>query len=273
MKIVYTINELLAFKKELIGTIGLVPTMGALHNGHLSLIRKAKEQNDAVIVSIFVNPAQFGPNEDFNAYPRKKEADLKICKLCDVDIVFMPDASQIYNEIEPTIQAPASLAYILEGQMRPGHFDGVLRVVLKLLNLTMPTKAYFGKKDAQQLFLIENMVKTLFLPVEIVPMNIIREDDGLAISSRNIYLSHEERNKALLISLALKNASQAIMKGERDARVLEDIMSKTLCGLDVEYTKVLSRDFYSKDVVIIGETILLIAARVGKTRLIDNLWI
>ncbi|MDR1614029.1 MAG: pantoate--beta-alanine ligase [Campylobacteraceae bacterium] len=273
MKIVSTIKELKAIREELKGSVGFVPTMGAMHNGHLSLIRQARIQNDTVIVSIFVNPTQFLPNEDYKNYPRREEADLKICTLAGVDILFMPTADEIYTKIEPEILAPKNLSYILEGSSRPGHFDGVLRVVLKLFNLTRPTNAYFGKKDAQQLYLVQNMVKTLFLNVNIVPCDIVRESDGLALSSRNIYMNEKERVQSLSLSIALKNASQAIMKGERDTKKIELIMLESLKDLRVDYAKALSRDFEIKEQITIKDTILLIAAFVGKTRLIDNLWI
>ncbi|MDR3346902.1 MAG: pantoate--beta-alanine ligase [Campylobacteraceae bacterium] len=273
MRTISSTKELIAARSELKGSVGLVPTMGALHNGHLSLIKQARMQNDNVIVSIFVNPKQFLPKEDYERYPRREEADQKICTLSGVDIVFMPQSDDIYTQIEPEILAPKNLAYILEGESRPGHFDGVLRVVLKLFNLVRPTNAYFGKKDAQQLYLIQNMVKTLFLSVNIVPCDIVREADGLAMSSRNGYLTQSEKEQALALSIALKNASQAIMKGERDANKVELIMLEALKDLKVDYAKVLSRDFDPRETIVIKETILLIAAFVGKIRLIDNLWI
>jgi pantoate--beta-alanine ligase len=273
MKIVSTAKELVSARAELKGSVGFAPTMGALHNGHLSLIRQARIQNDSVIVSIFVNPTQFLPNEDFENYPRREEADLKICTLAGVDILFMPKAEDIYFDVEPKITAPRNLSYILEGESRPGHFDGVLGIVMKLFNLTRPTNAYFGKKDAQQLYLIQNMVKTFFLNINIVPCDIVREADGLAMSSRNVYLSDSEKERALSLGIALKNASQAIMKGERDAKKIEAIMAEALKDLRVDYAKVLSRDFAEREQIIVKDTLLLIAAFVGKTRLIDNLWI
>jgi pantoate--beta-alanine ligase len=273
MKIVSTVKELKTLRESLKGSVGFVPTMGAMHNGHLSLIRQARMQNDAVIVSIFVNPAQFLPNEDYEKYPRREEADLKICTLAGVDILFTPTVEEMYTPNEPEISAPKNLAYILEGSSRPGHFDGVLRVLLKLFNLTRPTNAYLGKKDAQQLYLVQNMVKTLFLNTNIVPCDIVRDTDGLALSSRNIYLSEKERAQALSLSIALKNASQAIMKGERGAKRIELIMLESLKDLEVDYAKALSRDFEVKETITVKDTILLIAAFVGKTRLIDNLWI
>ena len=273
MKILKTIQELQLARKELQGSVGLVPTMGALHRGHLSLIQQSVLENDHTIVSIFVNPTQFLEGEDFDKYPKKEEADLKICELAGVQIVFMPDISQMYTPFEPTILAPSSKAYILEGLARPGHFDGVLRVVLKLFHLTQPHRAYFGKKDAQQLYLIQNMVKSLFMDIIITPCEIIREDDGLALSSRNVYLSPKEREEALLISKSLKVATRLIMAGERDIETIQHAMHQTLLPLNTEYVQILNRDFDTISHLEIGNSLILVCAKVGTTRLIDNLWI
>jgi pantoate--beta-alanine ligase len=273
MKIFYNAKELKEYTSSLSGTVGFVPTMGALHTGHLSLINRSKEENDFTIVSIFVNPTQFLANEDLDKYPRRVEADKKICQLAKVDILFMPETKDIYATTEPSILAPSQKAYILEGFKRPGHFDGVLRVVLKLLNITSPTKAYFGKKDAQQLYLVQNMVKSLFLHVEVVPCEIVREDDGLALSSRNVYLNTKERFEALSISKALKIASRAMMKGEFKSSKLKKLMYETMQNLHVEYVEIVDRDFNKIDRVTLKNSIILIAAKVGKIRLIDNIWI
>lgn len=273
MKIVHTLSELIAARAELQGSVGLVPTMGALHNGHLSLLQQSTAQNDHTIVSIFVNPTQFLPGEDLDKYPRKPEADIKICELAGVDVLFMPRPEEMYATIEPTIHAPSSKAYILEGLARPGHFDGVLRVVLKLFNLTKPTRAYFGKKDAQQLYLIQNMITCLFLDITIVPCEIIREDDGLALSSRNAYLNPEERREALKLCESLKCATYLVMKGERDISVIQAAMLQALKPLHVEYAVILNRDFDTIPTLHIGHSIILVCAKVGTTRLIDNLWI
>ncbi len=273
MKIFSDIYELIEYRKTLTGDVGFVPTMGALHKGHLSLIQNSVKSNDITIVSIFINPTQFLEGEDLDKYPRKLEADIKICELAGVDILFTPKSEEIYSEIEPKILADEKKSYILEGYNRPSHFDGVLRVVLKLLNITKPTNAYFGKKDAQQLYLIENMVKTLFLDTKIVPCEIIREDDGLALSSRNIYLSKEERKEALKLSKALKTASKEIIKKERDSSKLKDIMLKILEPLKVEYVEIVDRDFNLLDTIELKNSIILVAAKVGNTRLIDNIWI
>ena len=273
MKILRTIDELKTFRASLNGTVGLVPTMGALHNGHISLIQKSCHENEHTIVSLFVNPTQFLEGEDFESYPKKAEADIKICELCGVEALFMPTPTTMYSALEPSIIAPASKSYILEGLARPGHFDGVLRVVLKLFHLSKPHRAYFGKKDAQQLYLIQNMVQTLFLDIQIIPCEIVREDDGLALSSRNVYLSLEQRNEALLISKSLKMATRAIIAGTRDIAAIKQEMLLTLKPLHVEYVEILRRDFDTIETIDLANTIILVCAKVGTTRLIDNLWI
>ena len=273
MQIIRDVKGLQAVRKGLQGSVGFVPTMGALHRGHLSLIQKARAENDHVIVSIFVNPTQFLPGEDLDKYPRREEADRKICELAGVDILFMPDVSTMYHKDEVKLKAPAYLGYILEGHRRPGHFDGVVQVVMKLFNLTQPTRAYFGKKDAQQLRILQKMAEDFFLPLEIVPVDTVREDDGLALSSRNLYLSDEERQKALSISKSLKRASQLIMAGELDAETIKQEMMEIMQAIDVEYVVSVDRDFHPLEKVQIKNTIILVAARVGQTRLIDNLWI
>jgi len=274
MVIVRTIEELQKAKKTLSGSIGFVPTMGALHKGHLSLIQKAKEENDHLIVSIFVNPTQFLEGEDLDAYPRKEEADTKICKIAGVDILFMPTIDAMYENDELSIGAPAVRGYILEGEKRPGHFDGMLQVVMKLLNLSGATNAYFGKKDAQQLALIRQMVKNYFMDVTIVPCDIIRDDNGLALSSRNVYLSDEEKRKALCLVNSLKRASYMVISGERDVEVIKKAMLEVLKEADsVEYVAIVDREFNALESIEIGNTIILVAAWVGKPRLIDNLWI
>ncbi len=267
-------EELINFRKSLKGSVGFVPTMGALHAGHLSLIKRSVAENDHTIVSIFVNPTQFLEGEDLDKYPRKMEADMKLCSLAGVDILFTPTPNDIYpNKDEVLISAPKVKGYILEGYHRPGHFDGVLRVVLKLFNITSPTKAYFGKKDAQQLYLIEKMVKDLFLDIEIIPCELIREDNGLAMSSRNAYLSPAERNKALLLSKSLKRASNMITAGERDANKIKEYMMEILKEIKLDYVEIVDRDFNKIDEIKIGDTIILVAGYVGSTRLIDNIWI
>jgi pantoate--beta-alanine ligase len=274
MVIARTVSQLQEAQKELTGTVGFVPTMGALHTGHLSLIRRAREENEHLVVSIFVNPTQFLEGEDLESYPRKEAADSRLCELSGVDILFMPTVDQIYEEDELCIGAPARRGYILEGEMRPGHFDGMLQVVMKLLNLTRASKAYFGKKDAQQLVLVTQMVRSYFLPCEIVPCEIVRDEQGLALSSRNAYLSPEEKVRALSLSRSLKRAGKKVMSGERDALAIIGEMKRVLQEVDhIEYIAVVSRDFKPLERVEIDHTIILVAAQVGSTRLIDNLWI
>ncbi len=275
---VYSIEELFIETKKLKGSIGFVPTMGALHEGHLSLIRQARAENETVIVSIFVNPTQFLEGEDLDKYPRKEKADSKICELAGVDILFMPTIDMMYEQDELAITAPAIRGFILEGRSRAGHFDGMLQVVMKLLNLIGYNKpssfrAYFGKKDAQQLVLIEQMVRNYFINVEIVPCDIVRDSDGLALSSRNIYLSKEERIRALTLSRSLKNATEMIIQKEFNVDTIKKIMIDSLCDIEVEYVAIVNRKFQSIDKIEIGNTIILVAGRVGKTHLIDNLWL
>ncbi|MBU3013324.1 pantoate--beta-alanine ligase [Poseidonibacter lekithochrous] len=272
MQILRTIEELQNIRKTISTNVGFVPTMGALHDGHISLIKKARTENEIVIVSIFVNPTQFLPGEDLDAYPRKDEADKKICELCKVDYLFMPEISTMYSKEEVLIKAP-NKSYILEGLARPGHFDGVLQVVLKLFGITQPTNAYFGKKDAQQLSLILQMVKNLFLPINIIPCEIVREKDGLALSSRNIYLSSEQRKDALLISKSLYSAGALIAKGELNATIVKNKILEIMRPLEIEYVAIVDREFNEIDTIELKNTIILVVARFEKTRLLDNIWI
>ncbi|MEY3001655.1 MAG: pantoate--beta-alanine ligase [Pseudomonadota bacterium] len=274
MQIVRSVEALQEAKKTFSGSIGFVPTMGALHKGHLSLIQQAKKENEHLIVSIFVNPTQFLAGEDLESYPRKEQADTKICELAGVDILFMPTIEAMYEQDELSIGAPAIRGYILEGQKRPGHFDGMLQVVMKLLNLSGATRAYFGKKDAQQLALITQMVKNYFMDVQIIPCEIVRDENGLALSSRNIYLNTEEKIRALILSRALKKATQMVIKGERSVEIIKAQMEAVLKEADsIEYVAIVDRVFRALDTVQIGNTMILVAVRVGGVRLIDNVWI
>lgn len=273
MKIVYTVEALQEARESLKQSVGFVPTMGALHAGHLSLIQKSVNENSHTIVSIFVNPTQFLEGEDLSKYPRREEKDLDICKRAGVDIVFMPKDKTMYFEDEPLIKAPPKKGYILEGACRAGHFDGVLRVVLKLFNLTNPTNAYFGKKDAQQLYLIQNMVRSFFMPTTIVPCEIVRENDGLALSSRNIYLSEKEREEALKLSLSLKKVSELILQKQFNSQELKAKMLEILYPLRIDYVEIINREFEPLEEVELKNSIVLVAAYVGTTRLIDNMWI
>ena len=273
MKTVRTPEALKEALKSHSGSIGFVPTMGALHSGHRTLIEEARAHNDIVVVSIFVNPTQFLEGEDLGSYPRREAADHKVCELSGVDYLFYPEADVIYGDDEIALKAPDVRGFILEGASRPGHFDGMLTVVMKLLNMVAPTRAYFGKKDAQQLLLIEQMVRNFFMDVEIVPVNTVREDDGLALSSRNVYLSSEERTEALKLSHSLKRAGKMVMQGDYDVENIKTQMLEKLQPLKVEYVAIVDREFRRVDKIQKDNTLILVAARVGTTRLIDNLWI
>jgi len=269
------IDKIKELKKELKRnslTVGFIPTMGSLHDGHISLIKKAREENDIVVVSIFVNPTQFLIGEDLDKYPRKDEADKKICELCNVDYLFMPNINTMYDDDEVLIKAPNLSSFILEGEKRPGHFDGVLQIVLKLINIVNPTNAYFGKKDAQQLSLIEQMVKNLYLDVNIIACDIIRESDGLAYSSRNVYLSSNERTESLKISQSIKLAAKMIGTGEMNVSVVIEKMKTVLSSnlIEIEYIVITNRQFKSIEKIDIHNSIVLVAVKIGKTRLIDN---
>jgi len=271
MKIITNPYEL---QKELKNKeIGFVPTMGALHEGHLSLIKKARNENRTVVVSIFVNPTQFLAGEDLDKYPKKFEADSKICELAGVDYIFAPQITDMYNsDDEVLIKAPKIKGYILEGHFRPGHFDGVLQIVLKLFNIVKPTRAYFGKKDAQQLALIKQMVKDLFLDIEIVEGETIREKSGLAMSSRNVYLSEEEKSRALTISKALKLAAEVSITS-KDTTFIKEKMLEVLDVDKLQYIAFVDREFNFIQQIEEKNSIILIAAFVGNTRLIDNIYL
>ena len=275
MIIIHDINKLKNELQQKQVDIGFVPTMGSLHEGHISLIKKAREDNEIVVVSIFVNPTQFLIGEDLDKYPRKDVADKKICELCDVDYLFMPDINVMYDKDEVLVKAPNIRSFILEGEKRAGHFDGVLQVVLKLLNIVNPTNAYFGKKDAQQLYLIKQMVKNFYLNVNIIDCDIVREKDGLAYSSRNIYLSEVERYESLKISRSLKTAAKMVGINEVSVSKLIKEMKSILDSdkIELEYICITNREFENIENIEVKNSIILVAARVGKTRLIDNIWI
>jgi pantoate--beta-alanine ligase len=273
MKIISSPYELQSHLKSIEKSIGFIPTMGALHDGHISLIKKAKLENEFIVVSIFVNPTQFAKGEDLEKYPRKDEADKKICELSGVDVLFFPHADDIYGKDEVSLQAPYVRGYVLEGHTRPTHFNGVLTVVNKLLNIVKPTRAYFGKKDAQQLNLISLMVKHLFMDVEIVPVDTKRDSDGLALSSRNVYLSKEQRVDARKIPTSLNLASSMISKGILDVDQIRENMLTHLEPLEVFYVEILDREFNKIKNVEIGNTIILVEVMVGSTRLLDNIWL
>lgn len=274
MKIIKTIDELRAnLKKSKIEgkSIGLVPTMGYLHEGHASLIRKARRENDIVVVSDFVNPIQFGPNEDLLTYPRDLEADSKICEEIGVDYIFAPEASEMYQDRKVFVDIE-DMSDHLCGAKRPGHFRGVLTVCSKLFNISGADRAYFGQKDAQQVAIIKKLVSDLNIPIEIIPCPIIREEDGFALSSRNTYLSKEERKAALCLS-------KAIFAGEKlakDGGSVEEVIGKMKEIIDgeelskIDYISVVDLKTMEDASDFDGDRLVAIAVYIGKTRLIDN---
>ncbi|GAA8118474.1 pantoate--beta-alanine ligase [Helicobacter pylori] len=276
MRVLETIAALREYRKSLEESVGFVPTMGALHKGHQSLIERSLKENSHTIVSVFVNPTQFGANEDFNAYPRPLEKDLALCEGLGVNAVFLPKTGEMYPyEIERRLKlyAPEFLSSSLEGAMREGHFDGVVQVVLKMFHLVNPTRAYFGKKDAQQLLIIEHLVKDLLLDIEIAPCEIVRDDDNLALSSRNVYLNATQRKQALAIPKALESIKQAIDKGEKACEKLKKLGLGILETLEVDYLEFCNHKLEPLKTIEPTNTLVLVAAHVGKTRLLDNLWV
>jgi pantoate ligase / CMP/dCMP kinase len=257
-----------------LGQVGFVPTMGALHRGHLSLMRRARQENAYVIVSIFVNPLQFGANEDFSIYPRSLEADLEYCRQMGVDAVFIPDTIELMGERTLTqVLPPAALVDRLCGLSRPGHFQGVATIVLKLLHLVRPDRAYFGRKDAQQLAILQQMVQDLNLAVEIIPCDIVREASGLAYSSRNRYLSPDQYASATTLSWGLQQAQQVFQQGRRDRTTLLQVVQSSLApepDLTLDYLDLVDLGTLQPLNQIDRVGLLAIAAWVGNTRLIDN---
>ena len=262
-------------------TIGLVPTMGALHAGHLSLIKKAKSVCDKVVVSVFVNPIQFGPSEDFDKYPRTLEADKELCDKERVDIIFAPTPLEMYgegnrlsNDILTYVCPPFFYVNRLCGKARPGHFDGVCTVVNKLFNIVQPDTAFFGQKDAQQVIIIKKMVNDLNIPVEIIQCPIVREESGLALSSRNKYLTEEGKKDALVLSKILNNIKQCYQKGITDVSALKETAYSFLTEKhDIEYLELMDRNTLEEKSTADNNTIALIACRVEGVRLIDNIYL
>lgn len=274
MKVVTTLPELWEARQKLPGPVGFVPTMGYLHDGHLSLVRAAKEQCASVVVSIFVNPTQFGPNEDLDAYPRDLERDLRLLREAGVDLVWTPTPEVMYPEGYQTWVTVEKLTQPLEGARRPGHFRGVTTVVAKLFNAVRPDKAFFGQKDAQQAAVIRRMTLDLSYPIEIVVCPTQREADGLAMSSRNTYLSPEEREAATVLYRALKAAEAAYKAGERNADVLRQVMRDTILAeplAELQYVSCADYDTLEELQFVQGKALLSMAVFIGKTRLIDNL--
>ena len=255
-------------------TVGLVPTMGYLHAGHQSLIKKSVEQNDHTVVSVFVNPIQFGPNEDLEAYPRDLERDAELCESTGAELIFNPEPSEMYKDGFVSFVDMNGLTNHLCGLSRPVHFRGVCTVCTKLFNIVCPDRAYFGQKDAQQLAVIKRMVKDLNMPLEIVGCPIVREEDGLAMSSRNTYMNAEERKAALILSKSIKLGQQLIEDGERNAEVVRTKMTELLQSepmADVEYVNVVNNLTMEDIDKIEGDILVAIAVKINnKVRLIDN---
>jgi pantoate--beta-alanine ligase len=273
MQLVYTIEQARAVRKTWSTDVGLVPTMGALHGGHLSLIQRARAENARVVVSIFVNPTQFAAGGDFDRYPRPVAQDLALLEENNVDLVFAPPNAEMYPPDFQTYVTVEEVTKPLEGAMRPGHFRGVATVVTKLFNILQPDRAYFGQKDAQQVAVIRTMTRDLNLPVEIVVGETVREADGLAMSSRNAYLSGEDRHAAAVLYRALSAARARFDKGERDATVLREVMRDVLASeprATVEYVSAAEpttlQELEKADAILLS-----LAVRFGSTRLIDNL--
>jgi len=253
-------------------SVGFVPTMGALHAGHRALVEQARKENDAVVVSIYVNPTQFGPEEDFAKYPRTFDADMDLCIEAGADIIFYP--ADLYTPNSRTFVAVGGLDETMCGLSRPGHFRGVATVVSKLFNIVKPTRAYFGRKDAQQLLIIETMTRDLNMGIEIIPCETVREADGLAMSSRNKYLSKPERKKALSLSRALNLFKERVGGGERDAMKLMGEMAQVFIEedeeIEIDYIAIVNAQTLDDLKTIAGDVLAAVAVKIGKTRLIDN---
>jgi len=254
------------------GEVGLVPTMGALHQGHLALVERAVRESERVIASIFVNPTQFGPSEDFRAYPRDEAKDLALLERSGCAAAFVPSVDEMYPAGDDTRVVPGDVAARLEGAARPGHFTGVCTVVAKLFEMVRPARAYFGQKDFQQLRVIQTMARGLAMDVRIVPCPIVRDADGLALSSRNAYLSADERRSALALSRGLLTARESWKRGEREAAALRDIVERELVrdSLAAEYVSVADPATLRELEGRAGRAVVSLACRVGRARLIDN---
>lgn len=276
-KIVTTIKDMQEIVKSYRSqgkTIGFIPTMGALHDGHLKMMRMSVENNDVTVISVFVNPLQFGPNEDFDAYPRQIDHDVKAVESINVDYVFYPSVEEMYpDQLDITLKV-GRLAEVLEGAQRPGHFEGVVTVVNKLFNIVSPDYAYFGKKDAQQLAIIEKMVKDFNHPIQIVGVDIVREEDGLAKSSRNVYLTQEERKEAIHLNESLQIARDLYEKGERQSCVIIQSITSYLnnnTSGHVDEVAIYSYPELVEQKWMSGQVFISLAVKFSKARLIDNM--
>ncbi|PRX35805.1 pantothenate synthetase [Orenia metallireducens] len=277
MEIFKTISEIRKYVKQerrAGKTIGFVPTMGYLHQGHLTLMKEAKKDNDIVIVSIFVNPTQFGPTEDYEQYPRNLEYDATLAKEVGVDIILAPEVEEVYLKGAVTTVRVDGLTDRLCGASRAGHFDGVCTIVSKLFNIVNPDKAYFGQKDAQQVLVIKKMVADLNFDLEIITVSIVREADGLAMSSRNKYLNQKEREAALVLYRSLQLAEQLVAAGETDAKLIKEEIIKLINQeplAKIDYVEIVNQDNLEDINKIQGEILIALAVYIGETRLIDNL--
>ncbi len=277
MKLITNVAEMQSFSlsaKAVGKKVGFVPTMGYLHDGHLSLVRAAREANDLVVVSIFVNPTQFGPGEDFDRYPRNLERDKRLVEGAGADVVFHPTATDMYPQDFSTYVEETKLSRHLCGLSRPTHFRGVTTVVLKLFNIVLPDVAYFGQKDAQQALLIKRMVRDLNVPVKIEVLPTVREKDGLAMSSRNEYLTPEQRRQATVLFKALTEAKRRIDSGERKADKIQETIKAIIESAreaKIDYISIANRDTLDEVENLRGNVLIALAVFIGKTRLIDNL--
>lgn len=276
MKIIRTIDDMKetvrGWRKDGL-TVGLVTTMGYLHDGHMSLVNKARGENDKIILTIFVNPKQFGDDEDLDVYPRDEEGDINKCRECGVDAVFIPTVNEMYPESFSSTVDVSGVSDGLSGKHRPDHFQGVCTIVMKLFNITSPDKAYFGQKDAQQLAVIKKMVKDLNMNLEVVGCPTVRESDGLAMSSRNSYLSNEERKKATALFRGLSLGQQAFSQGERKAEVIKSIIHDSLVDSvnSIDYIEIVDPVLMKPQPEVREGDLCLISVRIGQTTLIDNI--
>ena len=274
MQVVKPISEIRALRQQLNGTVGFVPTMGYLHKGHLALVKQARTENSNVIVSIYVNPAQFGPREDFGAYPRELNLDLELLREEGADIVFVPSDSEMYPPEFSSWVDVEKVTERLEGASRPGHFRGVATVVAKLLNIIQPSGAYFGQKDAQQVVVVKRMVTDLNVGIDIVVVPTVREEDGLAMSSRNIYLNRLERQAAVILFKALSLARQLKRSGENDADKLRNQMTSLIQEeplAQIDYVSIADAETLEELNLLDRPALASLAVLIGKTRLIDNM--
>jgi pantoate--beta-alanine ligase len=277
MKVIRTISEMqAAMKKERRDrkTIGFVPTMGYLHEGHLTLLQKARETNDIVVLSIFVNPTQFGPNEDFDAYPRDFERDEKLAKEAGADYVFYPDIKEMYpGEISISVSVQKRVN-VLCGSKREGHFDGVATVLIKLFNIVTPDQAYFGMKDAQQVAVVDGLIHDYNFPIELAPVETVREEDGLAKSSRNVYLTEQERKEAPVLYASLQAAKERIGQGEKNPEAIRSFVKEYIethtSGI-IDYVEIYSYPQLTEINKLEGKIIIALAVKFSKARLIDNI--